>query len=217
MVLICGHEHPGVPEMSDSRVVFFECDAAPPKDSSRYRNDKMRKRRLLGSALRELGGGYFFPLDADDLVHKNFVEYALKGDNRQGYLIDKGYVLDDTNKKLAKVKDVWDSDFNFVCGSSAAIYFEKDELPTSGDENSEDLYFNLFKGHAYWPNVARESGKPIQKVPFNAAVYVINHTQNLSFRLQRIGKRASNIVTAVGAYHIDEVDLILKNEFGQMN
>ena len=216
MVLICGHDHPSVPEMSDSRVVFFECDAPPPKDSSRYRNDKMRKRRLLGSALRELGGGYFFPLDADDLVHKNFVEYVLKDNNRRGYLIDKGYVLDDTNRKLAKVKDVWDSDFNYVCGSSAAIYFEKDDLPISSVSNDKNLYFNLFQSHAYWSNVALEFGKPIQKVPFNAAVYVINHTQNLSFVLQRAGQRASNIITTVRDCHINESDLILMNDFGQI-
>jgi hypothetical protein len=215
MVLICGHEFPDVPEMSDPRVTFFECDVPPPKDSSRFRRDKMRKRWLLGVALRELGGGYFFPLDADDLVHKNVVEYTLGNDNKRGYLVDKGYVLDEANGKLAWVQDVWDSDFNYVCGSSAVIHFEVNDLPSWGDAGGTKVYFNQFESHAYWPNVARESGRPLQRLPFAAGVYVVNHSQNLSFGLQRAGERAQNIVSAVAQHQLGDADSLLATEFGQ--
>jgi hypothetical protein len=215
MIFICGHECPNVPEMQDSRVTFFECDIPPPKKTSEYRKDKMYKRRLLGLALARLGGGYFFPLDADDLVHKDVVAFSLNDDNRSGYLVDQGYVLDVANQKIANVKNVWETDFNYVCGSSAAIYFNKDELPSSGLDTDPKLYFNLFQSHAYWPNVAREYGRPFKRFPFPAGVYAVNHSQNLSFNLQRSGARASNIVEAVAGHHIEKSKHMLSAEFGQ--
>lgn len=214
-VVICGHERPDIKELDDPRVIFITADIKPPANSSQFRRDKMWKRRLIGAALRNMGGGYFFPLDADDLVHTNLVAHVLSDDNRRGYNINHGYVEDFLNSKLAPVPGAWSVPFDRVCGSSAVLYFEPEDLPLDG-RNDESLYFNLFQSHAYWPVVAEESGKPLATVPFPAAVYVVNHSQNLSFGLQRAGKRAKNIISFVDRDAVPDGQEILKKQFGQV-
>lgn len=213
-VVVCGHEKPDIPELEDPRVTFLVSDAAPPTDPSRYRRDKMRKRRIIGGRLRELGGGYFFPLDADDLVSRELVAYVLRDDNRRGYLIDRGYALDFLNGRAAPIPGAWSTSFDRVCGSSAAIYFDEEDLPRSGKQaDSAVRYFDLFDSHAYWPIVAEELGRPFDRVPFPAAVYVVNHSQNLSFKLQRTAERQQNIIRSIEDHALDSGSAILASEF----
>lgn len=213
-VIICGHERPEIPELDDPRVIFMVADIEPPASSDHFRKDKMWKRRLVGAALRNMGGGYFFPLDADDLVHKDLVSYVLSEDNRRGYNINQGYVEDFLNRRLAPVPGAWSVPFDRVCGSSAVLYFEPDELPRDGHLDA-NLYFNLFQSHAYWPIVAEESGKPLATVPFPAAVYVVNHSQNLSFGLQRAGQRTKNIISSVERCALADGRIVLQEKFAQ--
>ena len=66
-------------------------------------------------------------------------------------------------------------------------------------EKDPELYFNLFQSHAYWSLVAEEYDRRLEPFPFAGGVYVVNHAQNLSFRLQRKGVRIDNIVRAIAA------------------
>jgi FkbM family methyltransferase len=213
-VIVCGHEKPELAEFGDPRIMFVEADIDPPAHSGQFRKDKMWKRRLLGSFLRDLGGGYFFPLDADDLIHKDLVQSVLEGDNRRGYRVERGYAQDFSNQRLAPVPGVWSVPFDRVCGSSAVLYFNADELPRDG-RSDPDLYFNLFQSHAYWPIVAEEYGRPLETLPFPAAVYVVNHSQNLSFGLQRAGERTRNIIASIERRALPDGHKVLHDEFGQ--
>ena len=213
-VIICGHEWPALPELDDPRVLFLRCDIPPPKSPAHFRRDKMRKRRLIAAALRARGGGYFFPLDADDLVHRDLVRHVRATDNGRGYLVEKGFALDHANGVLAPIPGAWSVPFDRTCGSSAVLFFEEGELPEDG-ELVEGLYFNLFQSHAYWPIIAEEFGRPLDPVPFPAGVYVVNHAQNLSFQLQRRGVRTENIIRAIADHGIAEGARILADDFGQ--
>jgi hypothetical protein len=212
-VVICGHERPELAELADPRVRFVEADGSPPRDSSGFRGDKMRKRRMIGSILRQRGGGYFFPLDADDLVHRDVVAHALRDDNRRGYLIETGYTLDYANRNLAPVPGAWSVSFDRGCGSSAAIFFAPDDLPVNSEPDN-GLYFNLFQSHAYWRLVAEEFGRQLDPLPFPGGVYVVNHAQNLSFRLQRKGVRTENIIRAIAEHRVEDADAVLATAFG---
>jgi hypothetical protein len=173
----------------------------------------MRKRRIIGSILRQRGGGYFFPLDADDLVHRDVVAHVLRDKNRRGYLVETGYTLDYSNRNLAPVPGAWSVSFDRSCGSSAVIFFEPEDLPVSS-EPDDGLYFNLFQSHAYWCLVAEEFGRRLDPLPFPGGVYVVNHAQNLSFRLQRKGLRTENIIRAIAQNRIENPTTILHEEFG---
>lgn len=213
-VIVCGHDRPDIEELEDPRALFLAADIDPPVSSSQFRRDKMWKRRLIGSVLRSWGGGYFFPLDADDLVHRGVVGHVLSDDNRRGYIVHQGYAEDYAGAKLAPVPGVWSQSFDRVCGSSAALYFEPEDLPRDG-KNDDRLYFNLFQSHAYWPVVAEECDRPLDKFPFAAAVYVVNHSQNLSFGLQRAGRRTTAIVRAIEKGAVKNGTELLREFFGQ--
>lgn len=213
-VIVCGHERPDLEELDDPRVLFLRADIDPPVSSAQFRRDKMWKRRLIGSVLKSWGGGYFFPLDADDLVHKSVVKHVLSHDNRRGYSIHEGYAEDYLGGRMAPVPGVWSQTFDRVCGSSAVLYFEPDDLPSDG-KNSDRLYFNLFQSHAYWPVVAEECERPLDRFPFAAAVYVVNHSQNLSFGLQRAGQRTANIVRSIEKHALEDGPEVLRELFGQ--
>lgn len=90
--VIVGHDRPGLPELDDPRVTFVVADIEPPTEPKHRRKDKMRKRRLAARFLRDLGGGYFCPLDADDLVHRDLVKHVRSDDNRRGYTVESGFV-----------------------------------------------------------------------------------------------------------------------------
>ena len=212
-VAICGHDLPDVPELKDDRVTFFRTDVPPPDDPTGFRRDKMRKRRILGRELARLGGGYFFFLDADDLIHRDFVKHVLETDNRRGYTIEKGYAYDFNGKTLAPVPGTWSVGYDRVCGSSAAVYFYPHELPVSS-ELDEDLLFNKFREHANWPVLADEIGRSLDKVPFPAGVYVVNHGQSISFSLQRKGSRSAMVVSRIAENAIADGKTILHDEFG---
>jgi hypothetical protein len=212
--VICGHDRPDLPELDDPRITFMESDIDPPSEARNFRRDKMWKRRLAAAVLRDLGGGYFCPLDADDLIHRGLVGHVLESDNRRGYGIGHGYVEDFANERLAPVPGVWSAPFDRVCGSSAMLYFDADELPRDGRPDPE-LGFNLFQAHAYWPIVAEELGRPLEHIPFPAGVYVVNHSQNLSFGLQRAGTRTANVIASIERHAVTDREGILREEFGQ--
>jgi hypothetical protein len=213
LIAIGGHEKPDLPELQDSRVQFITCDAPPPEKPSGFRRDKRRKRRLVGNVLRSHGGGYFFPLDADDLVHCDLVAHVLLDNNQRGYLIESGYAFDYNNGRVAPIPGAWPFSFDRVCGSSAVLYFRESELPLAGD-NDERLYFNAFESHAYWPITAYESERALDTLPFPGAVYVLNHSQNLSFKLQRGSVRTQNIIDAVARNALQEGTQVLQRDFG---
>jgi hypothetical protein len=112
------------------------------------------------------------------------------------------------------VPGVWSAPFDRVCGSSAMLYFDADELPRDGRPDPE-LGFNLFQAHAYWPIVAEELGRPLEHIPFPAGVYVVNHSQNLSFGLQRAGTRTANVIASIERHAVTDREGILREEFGQ--
>ena len=204
-VLIYGHEKPASYLLDDPRVEFIECSWKRPEKTDEYRFDKKHKRLIIGNRLRELGGGYFMPLDADDLVCKDLVEYVLRDDNKTGYSIRQGYALDWNNRRLAPVPGAWDATFDQVCGSSAVFYFNICDLPVNGIANP-DIKFNAFIHHAYWRVTSQELGRPLADIPFPAAIYVLNHSDNLSFKIQRNNLRQQTIIKNILQNQISEAD-----------
>lgn len=142
--------------------------------------DKARKRRFLAACLREYVDDdvTVMFLDADDLVHRDIVRYAL-GDGRGSYVIDQGYVYDVRQKILQR----YPADFHRRCGSSFIFRFSPDELTTSYDD--VDARFSMFgtspaqRGHQDYGVVATELGRPPVPVPFPACVYLVNHEESL--------------------------------------
>ncbi len=157
---------------------------------SRYSGDKQRKRRLTLAALKktELSGFYFFMLDADDLVHKDVCDFILTDDNRAGYVVDKGYVYDVPSKTLGALKGT--TPFYEHCGSCAAVWLTKDELPESSSD--KETLIHRIRDHVTLPETMRENGKCAQKIPFFAVFYYLNHgVNNLVLKGEKAQRKSS--------------------------
>jgi len=180
-VIVACHELPEVSAISDPRVVIAEAPFPRPSSLLDQMVDKGRKWRLIGATLRTLGGGYLMPLDADDLVSNRLVAFARRDAHPNGYILREGYEFD-VGKRRMRVAPR----FNRLCGSSAIIRFDADELPQSFDEESS-CYFSRFGNHIYWEDVAAAAGRPLKPLPFRGAVYVMNNGENHSVQANNLG------------------------------
>jgi hypothetical protein len=61
---------------------------------------------------------------------------------------------------------------------------------------------------------AEEFGRRLDPIPFAAGVYVLNHSQNLSFGLQRRGARTDNIIASVDRNALPDGLDVLREQFG---
>jgi hypothetical protein len=180
-VIIACHELPEVVGLSDPRVLIVQTPFPPPSALPEQMTDKGRKRRLIGATLRALDGGYLMLLDADDLVSNRLVAFARRDAHPHGYILREGYEFDASSQRIRVAPR-----FNRLCGSSAIIRFDADELPPS--VNEEDIsYFSRFSNHVHWEAVAAAAARALKPLPFPGAVYVMNNGENHSAQTNNIG------------------------------
>lgn len=150
------------------------------QDVMRRKLDQIRKRRFIGAWLRDRlngnGGVYVMFLDADDLVHRNLVQYVLTDDNRRSYIVDKGYILD-ASTGLVERKT---TRFYMTCGSCFVSWFQRGELPRSW-EDAESAY-SKFDLHIEFLGTATRLGKIPEPFPLHAVVYFANHRESLRMK-----------------------------------
>jgi len=210
-VLICGHEFPNLPELADRRVELIRTKWSPPPTKG-FQRDKHLKRFVMGLRLRSLGGGFFMQLDADDLVHKDLAAAALAPGRERGCIIARGYALDYANKIIAPVPGAWPVELDRICGSTAIVYYEPDEIPDEMPTNpraSELRTSHKFADDSTHPSVwqaSAEYGKPLVALPFPAVIYVVNTSENISFVRERKGLRADGVPAMIRAHRICSSD-----------
>ena len=178
-VLVACHEQPDI-DTFDLDIEFIIADSPVPPlldDKGEPSNDKPLKKRLLGMALKAqvTQPFYYMQLDADDLIHPELVAKTLSDDNRCGYLIDKGFMLDCDSGRFG-ICDPEHSPFWQQCGSCAVVCFTPEDLPVKLMDNQ--CYFTQFKRHREYAEIAAQHGRPL--TPFNdyMGVYMVNHGEN---------------------------------------
>ena len=180
-VAVACHDEPELGDVRGDNVHVLRVPFAEPPDRWEGGRDKARKRRFVGAWLRqELGGDevYVMFLDADDLVHKDILDYVL-AHGHGSYVVDHGYVFD------VKAGLLWHrrQGFHQTCGSSFVCRFARDELPSSWED--VDSPFAQFgaspdqRGHQLYHEVAAELGRAPAAFPFPAVVYTVNHSESL--------------------------------------
>jgi hypothetical protein len=215
-VIICGHDEPDLPAHLADQFLFVPADwDAPDERTQRMANDKGRKKTRIAREFGVLGGGYYFGLDADDLVSNRLVEHCRSARDPNGYVIEQGYVLDEASSRVAPVGKVWaNTAYDVVCGSCLAVHATPDELP-GGDafEREEGLYQLIRRQrHAMVKEAAAEQGRPLAPVPFAAGVYVLNTGNNISYVLRRSAERQDDLHARIEKWAV-EVTPELAGEF----
>jgi hypothetical protein len=183
VIVIACHESPDVKSEADRDIYILTVPFAPETDIRAGHLDKARKRHFIGAWLREHFNGedmYVMFLDADDLIHRDLVDYIVKDDNRRSYVVESGYEYDCGTGILARRT----KEFHQGCGSCFVVYFRQYELPSTWED--EECAYSRFKGHKEYNAVAKDMGKDADPIPFYCVAYLANHGESL--RLKKTGK-----------------------------
>lgn len=132
-IIIAGHEKPNIPQLDSEKVIWITSPNDPPTDISRYSGDKMFKRRLIGVYLgKQEYEGYFMALDADDWVHRRFVEYIRRLPYSPATFLDAGFIANWNQRKVwGRSSKLGGRPFFKGCGSSSIFHFRGSDFPKS--------------------------------------------------------------------------------------
>jgi hypothetical protein len=155
---------------------------ALPDVQKRRIGDKYSKlKAALSAALVDPEARWIMFVDADDLIHRNVVSYALEHDGEfpGGHTVTSGYSWRFGDDFFRTVDG-----FHNLCGSCNAIRLSDEEKETyakTGDLHVFDRATHwLFAGHASVHTRLNNAGRTTGKFPFRAAVYVTGTGFNYS-------------------------------------
>ena len=151
------------------------------------RADVSLKRHTLMNAAADFRARYYFQLDADDLVSKNLVGAVRRANDRNGYILETGYLLDSRTLSIYLLPNSHFPRPHFyqLCGSSTVVSLDPSPGVEVKQKNVQYLEKILRPGHV----VARQSfdneGRAAHVLSFPACIYRANHGSNLYLRLNR--------------------------------
>jgi len=130
-----------------------------------FSEDKDNKTRIGLECHTLMDAKFFFRLDWDDLIHREFVRYIEEHECEHGWAIQYGYFYRPDIYSVILVDNYWQH-----CGSSLIINYTKEEC-----ENGPKDGFH----HQQVPKYRQNLGKPLSAIPFRAGMYTI-HGNNIS-------------------------------------
>ncbi|MEM8979569.1 MAG: glycosyltransferase family 2 protein [Pseudomonadota bacterium] len=172
-VVICSQDKPKWVPWSD-KITFIQSTVSD-KFFDKGDKDRQLKAHVAKTCRFE---GYYFRFDADDVAHPDLVSFLMSNNNRAGYTLTRGYCYDLERAEFGHLSPEGNA-FNHSCGSSSAAYFDfrhhKGALTVLNQNRS---HMTIERNMGYF-------GFDMGDVPFEAALYLINHGQNM---LQRRGR-----------------------------
>jgi len=167
------------------------------------------KRLLYGSNIAmEAGCNFVMPVDADDFVSNKIAGWVEKySDEKYGWYVNKGYILNGQSKILIKVA----CNMYQVNGSTHIIHTSL--LPKENLSEAAPSAVCFFSSHGYLrERIRQQSGAILTPIPFYSVIYYA-HSVNWS----AIGKTLqSDWIRTIGKYLLRGVwfSKKLKSEFG---
>lgn len=177
--VICGQDRPdGI--AFDDQVSFLKSSV-----SDKFYDKGDKRRQIIAHMAQTLTtDGYYFQLDADDLVHPDLVSHICGDHNAAGYYLEQGYLYD-VGRDLFAPLGGETPPFWTLCGSSAAAYFD-----FRGSKRYRAV-LNELKSHKRIIDRMATYGFKMQPVPFPAGLYLVNHGQNMIERRGNLGGKLS--------------------------
>ena len=185
-IVIACDRMPDLAFATDDRLEFLPVSS--PVISTREEGDidAGRKRWLIARWFTLGGGGYLMFLDADDLVSNRLVSFVHKTRHQSGYVFETGYGLSVATQSVLPIPQpgIADAPFHPMCGSSTIVLLSADDM--DADNDGQSRFNRLFRrGHTTVAAAAKAEGRPMMKMPFPAAVYVLDTGLNLSLARAR--------------------------------
>jgi len=184
--IVCGQDRPAGLD-ADARLSFLPFARTP--DPARPSDQRPKMRAMRDAVAAQRGrDGYLVYLDADDIVHPELVAHCLGAGHRDGYAFSLGYMLDARSGALGyfgpptphypHASPLWQA-----CGTASAVRLDR--------RTRRALLPHRFRG-SHSQQIARfaEFGMHLADLPFPAAIYAVNHGENMR---RRRGKDARQL------------------------
>ena len=164
-----------------------------------YEDVSLKRDALIHAAI-DLGAKYYFQLDADDLVSNKLVGFVRSKKNPDGYIMERGYLLDSRTQLLYPVPHPLfpKPTFDEFCGSTIIATLDPSQDSGSKQKTLQYLDEIISPGH----EIARASFAKAKRLPciidFPGAIYRANHGDNLYLKLHT-AERTNYIDTVASA------------------
>lgn len=176
--IVVHHDMPKSIFFKHPHITFLEAPFSPETETQKGMRDAHRKRFLAGIWARENmpGTHFYFALDADDLVHSDFVT-LVNYSQSDSVSIKVGWFIDASTGKVH-----WKKNFHLSCGSCFGAFFSQEEMPKDlGDLDSP--YAQIMCGrHGEMADRAIALGKTPEELTFPMVSYVINHSESFAIK-----------------------------------
>lgn len=135
--------------------------------------DKARKLEVGFRWALEKSPSYVMPMDADDLVDRNLVDFAVQRNEGNGYYVAKGFAHKPSRRWCIEIDN-----FDEICGTSSAI---RVSAARGALRRKSDWFWEVMQlGHHVRRQAMAAAGRPLARVPFRAVVYSVGTGQNHS-------------------------------------
>lgn len=191
LVYVGCNDIPKTQYINDPRLRFLKVNTPVPKEWIEAARDKFWKYSVISMEIRKYllqssnpqDGVFVMPLDADDIINKNIVEYVNTHDGN-GFVSEYGYVWHKGNKFVEKYNELYT-----YCGSCNIIKMYLDDFPTELPDESTALsketatllnHYPIRWNHNEVVEKYGNMGKPFSPLPFPSTIYFLNNGENIS-------------------------------------
>ncbi|NSX53978.1 glycosyltransferase family A protein [Parasulfitobacter algicola] len=179
--VICGQNEPDL-TVKDPRIRFLKYP-----EPSNFSDQRGKLSYLVDDLkLSSTGDGYYFALDADDILHPELFSHIQSDNNGQGYYLSAGYMIDAKTSQLAPLYSPH-SPLYKACGSSTAMRFD-----FRSDFQFEKILRKRGK-HGSVPDNVAYYGFEMQSIAFPSVLYLVNHGENMQKRRGKIDSKLAYI------------------------
>lgn len=171
VILVCNESPTGIGDLRNLTIIKEAFPIPGPSTAERMNDKWLKVKRGLVEA-RQNGAGYIMICDADDCVSNRLAEFCERSPRCAGWSLDRAFIHDEGSSWLF-LRD----GFARLCGTSAMVWAEPHELPSSMDDPI-DRYFLLCHGHGVISDYLASVGRPLAPLPFPGAVYCTGTGEN---------------------------------------
>jgi hypothetical protein len=197
-LLVCNRAPKGLNGLSNLEV--FEEPFPVPGPTTRERmDDKWRKIKRGLIEAKKRSPGYVMIGDADDCVSNRLAHWCETQPVCSGWSFDRAFIHDEeTNWLFLR------NDFSRLCGTSAIVWAEEHELPSSMSSPTENCFL-LCHGHGVISEYLASVGRPLASLPFPGAVYCTGTGENDSgFRFGDLRSRKLLVQKVFNARYLSQ-------------
>ncbi|WP_111641477.1 hypothetical protein [Marinimicrobium alkaliphilum] len=116
------------------------------------------------------GSEYVMNVDADDLVSRHIIDHVKANRGKNGWYVDKGWMLPHRSKVALLL-----TDFYNWCGTFAVVKTSLFDINKKVEDIPDKKIREIYGHHRFLLKVMREKGVPLEPFGFPVAAYIVDH------------------------------------------